>query len=70
MKAEWRSVLTMYGVRYVMTFGEEVMLLWYVGNWATPLKVIIMNIKRMNQYSDTSHVFGACIYHSYVSQKS
>jgi len=35
MKAEWRSVLTMYGVLCVLIPGETLMLLWYVGSWDT-----------------------------------
>ena len=42
MKAEWRSVLTMYGVLCVLIPGGTLMLLWYVGSWATLHKVSIM----------------------------
>ena len=44
MKAEWRSVLTMCGVLCVLTTGETLMLLSYVGSWATLHKVSIRSL--------------------------
>ena len=44
MKAEWRSVLTMYGVLCVLIPGETLMLLWYVGSWDTLHKVSIRSL--------------------------